>query len=475
MSAIEFASPVAEGNPQAEKDRLIAEMEKRVSSLGVEVADITGHLEQVSDRVTGQAERFKTLQCTAETMVASNHEIDDAGRSAQEAATAADNEIAAAQTTVGGTLQNIGELISAVGRIEERLDAIRSVLNKVGGFTGTIEAIAHQTNLLALNATIEAARAGEAGRGFAVVASEVKTLAQKTRQATGQIETTLADLSDQMGNLIEESEAASGQAERVNESASQMNGVISRAHEGFSVVGEKIDAIARAATANVGHCDSVLAELDELAGGVDLSSANLKHAGQRAEELVKLSETLIEFIADSGVETQDSGLIRLVKETAERISLAFQDAIAQDSITIDQLFDTNYREIPGSDPKQYLTDFVDLADRLLPPIQEAVLASDPRIVFCVSLDRNAYLPTHNRKFSQPQGKDPIWNAANCRNRKIFTDRNSVTAGRNIKPFTLLTFRRDMGMGDGKFTLMKYLTSPIFVEGRHWGGLSIGFN
>jgi hypothetical protein len=69
-----------------------------------------------------------------------------------------------------------------------------------------------------------------------------------------------------------------------------------------------------------------------------------------------------------------------------------------------------------------MTRFVALTDRLLPPIQEPVLELDPRIVFCAAVDRNGYLPTHNRKFSHPQSRDPVWNAANCRNRRIFDDR-----------------------------------------------------
>lgn len=61
------------------------------------------------------------------------------------------------------------------------------VINEIGIMANTIEGIASQTNLLALNAAIEAAKAGENGRGFAVVAEEVRTLAEASKEAVGNV------------------------------------------------------------------------------------------------------------------------------------------------------------------------------------------------------------------------------------------------------------------------------------------------
>jgi methyl-accepting chemotaxis protein len=88
------------------------------------------------------------------------------------------------------------------------------------------------------------------------------------------------------------------------------------------------------------------------------------------------------------------------------------------------------------------------------------------------VDRNGYLPTHNLKFSQPQGDDPDWNAAHCRNRRIFNDRVGLRAGQNTKPVLLQTYRRDMGAG--RFVMMKDLSAPIHIQGRHWGGLRLAY-
>jgi methyl-accepting chemotaxis protein len=82
---------------------------------------------------------------------------------------------------------------------------LQQTAQRIGTVTQLIGAIAGQTNLLSLNAAIEAARAGEMGKGFSVVASEVKTLANRTAQATREIQaqiTTLQGDTAQVGGAI---------------------------------------------------------------------------------------------------------------------------------------------------------------------------------------------------------------------------------------------------------------------------------
>ncbi len=119
-----------------------------------------------------------------------------------------------------------------------------------------------------------------------------------------------------------------------------------------------------------------------------------------------------------------------------------------------------------------MTRFVALCDRVLPAMQEPVLELSPRISYCVATDRNGYVATHNRKYSLAPTADPVWNNANCRNRRIFSDRTGQRAARNTAPLLVQTYRRDMG--GGAFVLMKDLSVPIMVAGRHWGAVRMGF-
>jgi methyl-accepting chemotaxis protein len=457
---------------RSENERLVDQLANRIGGLGVELADVAGNVREVANRVSTQSVRFAHLQKTAETMVSANHGIAEASRAVQSATSDAVDEIVQSRGAVEAAVRHIAELVESVGRIETRLGAVSSALAQVAKVSTSIEAIARQTNLLALNATIEAARAGTAGRGFAVVASEVKSLAEATRQATHQIGDTVRDLDGQLGNLIGESGEASSRAKTAGEGATQIQSIIERVQDGFTKVGQEIDGVAKAATSNLGHCDTVIEELGNLAKGVDLSSSDLKHADERVTKLLDLSENLIATIADSGVETSDAPLIRVVVDTAKRISSVFEAAIERGEIRLEQLMDENYREIPGTDPKQYLTDYVEFTDRTLPAIQDPIQKSDPRIVFCVAWAKGGYLPTHNPNYRLPQGKDPVWNNANCRNRRLFNDRAVKKVAANTKPFLLQTYRRDMG--GGNFVLMKDVSSPILVRGRHWGAFRLGF-
>lgn len=173
------------------------------------------------------------------------------------------------------------------------------------------------------------------------------------------------------------------------------------------------------------------------------------------------------------VETDDEIYAKAVQAAAAEISSRFEHAVETGRITLEKLFDTNYHPVPDTNPKQYTTAFVDLTDQLLPPIQEPLLSLSDRVAFSAAVDRNAYLPTHNLKISQPQRpNDPDWNAANCRNRRKFDDRAGLTAARNRKPFLFQVYDRDMG--GGRLVLMKEVDAPITVAGKHWGGLRIGY-
>lgn len=71
---------------------------------------------------------------------------------------------------------------------------------------------------------------------------------------------------------------------------------------------------------------------------------------------------------------------------------------------------------------------------------------------------------------QPHGADPVWNAANGRNRRRLDDRVGIGAARLSDHFQMQIYRHDMG--GGSFVMMKRVSAPIFARGRHRGGLPL---
>ncbi len=169
----------------------------------------------------------------------------------------------------------------------------------------------------------------------------------------------------------------------------------------------------------------------------------------------------------------DQPFISRTAEAAKAIGQKFEEALGRNEISPSDLFDTDYVVVENSDPVQHMTRYIPFLDSTLPAIQEPVLDFDEKVIFCAAVDMNGYLPTHNVVYNKPQKpNDPVWNAGNCRNRRIFKDRTGAAAGANTAPYLVQSYLRDMG--GGTYVLMKDLVSPILVNGRQWGNLRLGF-
>ncbi|MCW2248493.1 methyl-accepting chemotaxis protein [Azospirillum fermentarium] len=448
---------------------VISQVAGEAGRLGLHVADIVGHVGDVSTVLNEQAHAFAALQQMAGEVSHSNTRISQAISMARGAGQRAQQTTASSQTRLEQALQTIRTLLQAVDLIASEATGLDETLQRISRVAGTIATISKQTNLLALNATIEAARAGDAGKGFAVVASEVKTLARQTSDATDDISATVRTLSGKLTTLA----THAGESRRLAAEARDATDMIGTTAGDVTAALGDIDAgageIAAAALQIESRIGDFVGRVLSLSGTVERSNASMAEISRRSDTLLEMSETLIGLTADTGVEGPDTPFVRLAVETARTLSDGLEQAVRHGDITLADLFDTPYAAVPGSDPTQYTAPVTPLLDAER-PMADRVAGSDGRIMAVGFFDRDGYLAAGDRSLYQPQRPgDPAWNAANSRIRRIFKDRTAARACHNQAPFLVQTYRRDLG---GRFQLMKDASAPITVAGRHWGAVRI---
>ena len=187
----------------AEDQRAAQEKERetltRMSETGARVAEsvqairtAAGEISQGSTDLAARTERqASALQETVATMAEISATVSmNAQNSEQSRKLAAD---ALARAEGGG---------GAVSSVVKAMAGIESSSSRIAEIIQVMEEISFQTKLLALNAAVEAARAGESGKGFAVVAQEVRSLADRSRQASQQIRDLIAVSSREVGQGV---------------------------------------------------------------------------------------------------------------------------------------------------------------------------------------------------------------------------------------------------------------------------------
>ena len=166
-----------------------------------------------------------------------------------------------------------------------------------------------------------------------------------------------------------------------------------------------------------------------------------------------------------------SHIIR-VQDVAREVSATLETAIEAGTVRIEDLFDTLYQREGDAEPACYTSAAVRPLEATVRALLDSQLQVVPRPDFCILQDRNGFNPIHNQSYSQPRRLGDIsWNHRNSRMRRIFDDSVGMSASRNLRPFLVQSYARDMG---NTVEWRTEFDAPLYVAGRHWGAVRMAY-
>ena len=450
-------------------------------------------------------------------------DIGEAARASREAADLASRAAdlgRAGQESSTASVRSTGQLKEQIGQTSSRLDNLVAKFRSILEVSGVIEEIASRTHLLALNAAIEAAHAGAAGRGFAVVAEEVRRLAERTSVQTQEIQSLLSAIQEDlapaqaaMARSLDLSDQSDARSHEVKEAFGEVETLTTRMAEDIAQVAARLSHQSeetQALRASVAASSRALGDLN----------ADAERIAQEAFALGDLSEAGFLLLGRVEAGTFLHRMLALGRELATRSQAILEAPIRAGRLSredvcglrhepyqgarileLGRLFDVSRVPPEGFTPAKYATPYDARVDEPLQACFDEILQRDPKLIFALILDLDAYGPTHNRIYMKDITGDPGLDLAGNRAKRFFHDNRVLVRGARVglgpraddlpdrasledfrragchleapeagpESFRVQTYARDTG------ALVTVLTVPIHVMGFRYGASLLGWN
>ncbi|MCJ2163665.1 MULTISPECIES: methyl-accepting chemotaxis protein [unclassified Pseudodesulfovibrio] len=292
----------------------------RISGLAEHVASATELLSASADDLAQGAQKQRrqtaSVATAMEEMTSTVLEVAQNATVTSEAAEEANESAVEGVSMVNNAVSAINQVAESAQLLGKEVDELDHQAAEIGKIISVINDIADQTNLLALNAAIEAARAGEAGRGFAVVADEVRKLAEKTMDATKQVETAIISIQDRSRNATSSMQATAVKVEESTDLSNKAGEALQHIMNNIQDMVSRVAQIATAAEEQSSAAEEIMRNVEEIAVIAEDADEAAGQAADATRDMAELARDLLTVSKEFG-KGDGSGELKLRKSDGQ--------------------------------------------------------------------------------------------------------------------------------------------------------------